>query len=249
MRFAFTLLSALCVSTSMASIAAAQVTVQVQPTPERPVIVISVSESVKSAPDVATINGGVQTISPTASEALAQNSVRMEKVIAAIRKQGIAAKDIQTSGISMSAQYDYSNQKPGQPPLFIGYQVNNGVRFSTRDLGKIGQLLDILVAAGATSLDGPYFSIEKAADLAKEARARALATADARAKEYAARTGFARARLLAVTEGGPSYMGVMDIQVTATSAGGAPPAPPPPPIAPGQMMTGVSLTIHYQLEK
>ncbi len=252
MRFAPLIVSGLLASASLPSTAVAQVTVQIQPTAEQPVVAISVSESVKSAPDVATINAGVQITAPTASDAQNQNSVKMEKVVAAIQARGIAAKDIQTAGISMNAQYDYTPQQTGQPPKFIGYQVNNSVRVTTRDLSKIGQLLDALVAAGSTSFDGPYFSIEKAAELAKQARANALKAADARAKEYASRLGFSRARLLVVTEGGPSYAGVGEaLMITATSGGGgAPPPPPPPPVmAPGQMATGVTLTLHYQLER
>ncbi len=251
MRFVAALSSALLLTASFTSLARAQVTVQVSPTPDRPVIVITVAESVSAAPDVATINAGVQTTALTASAAMGENSIKMDKVIAAIRARGIPAKDIQTTGISLGAQYDYANQKPGVQPPLIGYQVSNGVRLITRDLGKIGQLLDMLVAAGCTSFDGPYFSIEKAAELTKEARGKALKAAEARAQEYATRTGFVRARLLAVSEGGPSYVGVSDIVVTASNAGGGgpPPPPPPPAVAPGRMQTGVTLTVHYQLER
>src|SRR3546814_9957577 len=67
---------------------------------------------------------------------------------------------IQTSGISLSPQYDYSNRSEGQPPRFLGYQVTNSVRATTNDIAGIGPLLDALVAAGGTNIDGPWFAMK-----------------------------------------------------------------------------------------
>ncbi len=64
------------------------------------------------APDLATINLGVNTEAPTAAAALQANATQMTKVIAALRKAGIADKDIQTSGLNLSAQYDYVQNQP-----------------------------------------------------------------------------------------------------------------------------------------
>ena len=91
------------------------------------------------------------------------------------------------------------------------------------------------------------------APLRSEARRRAMARGEAEATEYARNAGFARVRLLAVEEG-VSYR-ASDIVVTGTRIGAAPPpAPPPPPpppssIEPGQIATGVSLTLHYRMER
>src|SRR3546814_7081485 len=71
----------------------------------------------------------------------------MDKLIAAAKAQGIKAENIQTSGINLSPQYDYSNRSDGQPPRFLGYQVTNSVRATTNDITGIGPLLDALVAA------------------------------------------------------------------------------------------------------
>src|SRR3546814_280004 len=127
-----------------------------------PILSFSVSEEVRARPDQATVSAGVQTTAPTAVAAMQANAAAMDKLIAAARKQGIKAEAIQTSGISLSPQYDYSNRSEGQPPRFLGYQVTNSVRATTNDIAGIGPLLDALVAAGGTNIDGPWFEMKDA---------------------------------------------------------------------------------------
>jgi uncharacterized protein YggE len=91
-----------------------------------PVVTLNVTESVEAAPDVATIGTGVQTKAPTAAQAMKDNAAKMDGLIAVLAKAGIAKADIQTSGINLNAQYDYSN-RDGQPsgPRFLGYEASN----------------------------------------------------------------------------------------------------------------------------
>src|SRR3569623_1301312 len=53
----------------------------------------------KVVPDMASITLGVQTEAPTAQAAMAQNAERMSRIVAALKAQGLADKDIQTSNI------------------------------------------------------------------------------------------------------------------------------------------------------
>ncbi|HKY80348.1 MAG TPA: SIMPL domain-containing protein, partial [Sphingobium sp.] len=93
-----------------------------------PIVTLNVTETVEAAPDQATVGTGVQTRAPTAAQAMRDNAAKMDKLIAALAKAGIAKADIQTSGINLNAQYDYSN-RDGQPagPRFIGYEATNQV--------------------------------------------------------------------------------------------------------------------------
>jgi uncharacterized protein len=222
-------------------------------TPEHPLLIISATEAVTSDPDMATVGAGVQTVSRLATTAMGDNAVKMERVIAALKAKGIPAKDIQTTGVGLAAEYDYNNLKPGELPRFIGYRASNSVRAVTRDVPKIGALLDALVAAGGTSIEGPFFSIKDNRTQLSLARDRAMDSANARAQEYAKRAGFAHARLVVLSEGyqgGPVPVSALssEILVTARAVSAAPP-PPPPPVAPGQMATAVTLSAQYQLER
>ncbi len=74
-------------------------------------------------PDLATIEAGVTTQAATAAEALAQNNAKMTKVIAALKRAGIAERDIQTSTISLQPQY--RDQTNGQPQQIFAYMASN----------------------------------------------------------------------------------------------------------------------------
>src|SRR2546423_1898675 len=58
--------------------------------------------SVEAVPDTVAFNFGVQTSAKTASAALAANGAAAQKVIAALKQAGIAAKDIRTQQVSLS---------------------------------------------------------------------------------------------------------------------------------------------------
>ncbi len=240
------MLSALAALTLAASPVAlsAQIQPVVQMSTDAPLVTVTVNEEVQAAPTLATMSAGVTTLAPTASEALRQNSQKMTAVVAELKKRGIAAKDIQTSGINLSAQYDYNNNN-GQPPRLTGYQASNMVTLKTREIAKIGELLDALVAAGGNNINGPSFSIEDDSQLKFQARDKALKAAEAQANFYAQRAGFARAKLVSITEGSSGYGGgpmPVAYGMKAASADRA-------PVEPGEVGTGVSLTVQYRLEK
>lgn len=208
-----------------------------------PVVELSVFESVSVAPDLATIGAGVTTEAPTATEALRQNSAEMQRVVARIKALGVADKDIQTTGISLNARYDYD--QASQRPVFRGYQAANRVSVILRKIEDAGRVLDALVEAGANDLSGPNFSIENDEAAKDVARQRAIERAQARVKAYAGMFGYDGAKLLAITEGieGVGPMPEMAIMRTSADKIGAAPAP----VQPGMVSTGINLTIKYEL--
>jgi uncharacterized protein len=243
--------AAAALSLTLTSPAFAQTQMISQLSPDKPLLTITVTESARAAPDVATVGVGVQSLGQTASAALSDNSVRMDRVVKSLLARKVLAKDMQTSGISLQVEYDYSqtNSQPPKPPRFNGYRVSNTIRVTTRDIAKLGELLDVMVTNGGTNIEGPYFAIEKTDVLLRTARDKALAAADVQAKYYAQKTGNARARLVSIAEGQSFARPYSEIIVTAQSV--AEPPPPPAisaPIAPGQLATGVTLVIQYQLE-
>ncbi len=161
-------------------------------------------------PDLAIIRSGVVSQAPTAAAALSDNSGRMGRVLAALRRAGIADRDIQTSNVSLSPQYRYAE---GKPPVITGYQAVNNVTIRFREVTKAGPILDALVAEGANQIDGPNLMLDKPAEALDEARADAVKRARERAELYARAAGLKVARIVSITEQGEN-------------AGAPPPAPP-----------------------
>lgn len=168
------------------------------------VLEVSAEGRTSRVPDLATIRAGVVTQSATASAALADNSARMARVLAAVKRAGIAERDIQTTSVSLSPQYRYENN---QPPQLTGYQASNTLAIRFRDVGKAGPILDALVKEGANQIDGPNLSLDKPDAALDEARADAIKRARARADLYARAAGLSVARILSISEGGENAGG------------------------------------------
>ena len=212
-----------------------------------PVVTLNVTESVEATPNIATVGTGVQSRAKTAQQAMQDNAAKTEKLIAALAKAGIAKKDIQTSGINLNAQYDY-NQQPGQPaePRFLGYEASNQLSVKLRDIKRVGSLLDAMVAAGATNVNGPSFAVDDPTAMIAQARGQAIRSAKTQADYYAQAAGFHTARLISIAE---------------SNSGGQPPMPmlqsarfksdsmATTPVEPGQVSASVTLTVQYALEK
>lgn len=207
-----------------------------------PVIELSVFESVTAEPDLVTIGAGVTSQAKTAVEAMRMNAVQMQSVVDRIKALGVADKDIQTTGINLNAQYDYD--RGNQRQVFRGYQVSNRVSVKLRDVQETGAALDALVVAGATDLSGPNFSIEDDTAAKAIARKRAIERAQERASAYATMFGYDSVKVLSVSESirgrGPSVQMAMRSQADAISVSAA-------PVQPGQVSTGVNLSIKYEM--
>ena len=207
-----------------------------------PVVELSVFESITAEPDLVTIGAGVTTDAPTAVAAMQQNAVQMRSVINRIIALGVDEKDIQTSGINLNARYDYDRDT--QRNVFRGYQVSNRVSVKLREIEETGAVLDALVAAGATDLSGPSFSIEDDEAAKQSARTAAVVRAKEQAEAYAALYGYSGIRILSVSEAiqGSSPQPEMKMRAAADAI-----MVQSTPVQPGMVSTGVNVTIKYEM--
>lgn len=212
---------------------------------------LNIAAEGKSArtPDLAVFTAGVTTQGKTAGEALTENAQRMTSVIAALRKAGIAERDIQTSNLSVNPVYGQPKRLPDgsyeqQDPVIIGYQASNQVSVRQRKLDQYGKVIDTLVAAGANQVNGPAFQIDSPDGALDEARIEAMKKARARADLYAKAAGLRVVRILSISE----------------NAGWAPPQPPvlfaraemasapkSSPVAAGELEMTVTVNVSYEL--
>lgn len=199
---------------------------------------IAATGEVSRAPDVAIIGTGVVTRAATAGDALAQNAARLDRVRAALRRAGIAERDVQTSTVSLNPDYVYAE---GQPPRLTGYQATNQLTVRFRDIRASGRIIDALVAEGANQINGPTLTIDKPESALDEARTRALAVGRARAELYARSLGLRVVRLVSVTEGGGGVPGPVPIAAMRAerSADTA--------IVPGEQQLSVTLQMSFEL--
>jgi len=226
--------------------------------PNTTLLNLSAEAMVRRAPDLANFSAGVVTQGRTAGEAVTANARRMGAVIAALKRTGVADRDIQTASLTLQPQYHYPQReraptgRPAEPqaPRIIGYEARNSVQVRVRKLGEMGRVVDALVAAGANQVDGPGFMLEDQDAALDEARTEAVKKARARADLYARTAGLRVARTLSITEGGAFYPQpiVMREAIVVTGSVGAPP-PPPSPVSPGELQLGITLSVQFALER
>jgi uncharacterized protein len=128
----------------------------------------------QAVPDTAEMSFGVTTTSSNAKSALDDASKKAEQIASAVKKQGVAAEDIQTQDVSVYPQTTDQNGKQ----VITGYQASLSVQVKVRDISKLGGVISAANAAGANNINGPTFTVDDPAP----ARAKAIddAVADAR---------------------------------------------------------------------
>jgi uncharacterized protein YggE len=240
--------SALALAAAMAQPASAQ-QVATAPATEAGHTLLTVNAEGRTSrkPDMAVFTAGVASSGKTAGEALAANSADMAKVIAALKRAGIADRDIQTSNLNLNPVYADTSRQPAVDPLeqqvprIIGYQANNTVTVKQRNLAQFGATIDTLVSAGANQVNGPSFQIDEADAALDEARVAAVKKARERAELYAGATGMKVARLVSISESGgysaPRPMYRMDVAQAAAA----------PPIAPGELSLEMNVAVQFEL--
>ncbi|HEY0332601.1 MAG TPA: SIMPL domain-containing protein [Stenotrophomonas sp.] len=206
--------------------------------------ILSVSADAESrrVPDVATLSAGVVTQAVDGNTAMRQNAEQMNKVVAAIRGAGIAEKDIQTSGINLSPQYQF---KEGEAPRITGYQASNTVSLKVRDIAKLGKLFDLLAAQGANQINGPSFEVDQPEPAYDEARVAALKKAQLRAETYARTLGLRVRRIVSISEGRGG--GVRPVMMMAAAPRAR--AEMDTSVSPGETTLSVTLEVTFELGK
>ena len=202
---------------------------------------ISARGEVKRVPDIATISAGVVTQAADARAAMAENATRMQRVVAALRRAGVAERDLSTSQISLSPQYKYQDN---QPPVITGYQASNSVSVRFRDIATSGAILDTLVAQGANQINGPALSIDRPEAALDEARLSAMATARARAALYALAAGLTVRRIVAISESADEPVRPYPVMMRAMAMDSA---QAKSEVLPGEQSIGVTVAVTFEL--
>lgn len=199
---------------------------------------------VNAVPDVASLQLGISSQQATVAEAQAEAATAMDKVVASLKSNGVAEKDIQTQQFSVQQVTRWDPDK--QQEIVTGYVVNNMVMVKVRQITSIGTVIDAVVAAGGdnTRINSIAFSIEDPTTYQKEARDEAMANAKAKAEQLATLSG--------VSLGKPTYISEStNIPIYQSPVGiSAVPAPSPAPVTPvsaGELTIKVDIQVVYDI--
>ncbi len=155
------------------------------------------------APDMAILTLTVMREDKTARGTLDANTAAMAEVLATMRKQGIAERDLQTSGFAIQPRVHYPRPRSGeseQPPQIIGYIVQNTLTVRIHDVDLVGELLDLSVSLGVNQGGQLSWSNQDPSAALEEARKLAVQDAARRAQTLASAAGVELGDLLELSE-------------------------------------------------
>ncbi len=165
-----------------------------EPTPTGS-ISVSGSSAIRVQPDRVVVLFGVETFASTPSAAQAQNARQSRAVIAAIRAQDIAERDIATANFSIHPRYDNYDRN-----VISGYGARNTIGVTLRDVQKLEPVLVAALEAGADAVDGIDFSVTNLRQLRDQAREKAVQAALEKAADMAEDAGMATGNVTNIRE-------------------------------------------------
>ena len=150
-------------------------------------------------PDELSFSLSVGLVRPDLNTALADANATMRRVLRALDRLGVRSSDVQTTGLSMNAVYDYHSYGP---PTLRGYRVGQRAQVLVRDLTTGGQAVSAAVRAGGNDVRVGDIGLRIADpdSLLAQSRDAAVKQATAEAQEYADATGQTLGPVLSLRE-------------------------------------------------
>jgi len=217
-------------------------------TPEQPrrTLAVTGTAEVSVKPDICYTSFGVETIhKKSAREAYRANAELMNALSAAVKATGIAPKDIQTSGFTVTPQYRYDDDT--RKRFFEGYRVYHSLDVNVRDLDKASAVLDAGMDAGATQVNNVTFAVENPKKYTADARVEAVKAAQAKAQTMADLTGVKLGKPITISESEPggwgNYYAQSNVALERASSGEDTPS-----LQPGQFKLTRTVHITYEIE-
>jgi uncharacterized protein YggE len=220
--------------------------------PATDVITVSGDGQATMEPDVARVSFTVEHTAPAVADAQAQTTRQTNEVLAFVKEQGVAEKDIKTISYNITPQYSYPNPclpgalcpAYGGSPKVTGYQVSQSVQVTVRELTKVGDLLAGLGKLSVQNVSGPAFGLDDATAGYNAAREDAINKARAQAKVLSKQLGVRLGKIVNYSEssGGYNYPiaygmgGMMESKADAT-----------PNIPMGENTYNASVSITYEI--
>lgn len=139
--------------------------------------------SVTVKPDKATLNVGVESEGESVAAAQTANSAVTNQLTERIKALGISEEDIQTTYYNVYENEIYNPETEQWET--VGWIVSQDVSITINDITLVSQVISAAGQGGATNVYGLNFSADETADLVQQARAEAIAEAEAHIEQIA----------------------------------------------------------------
>lgn len=208
-------------------------------------VTVSAVGRVTREPDQAQVTLAVENSAATADAAAEANASRAQRLVSALRRLGLREDQIKTISYQLIPEYDHSPDAPRRSPeeRIIGYRAINMVRVTVDEIGRVGEVIDAAIAAGANRVHGVQFTLRDPAEARREALRAAVTEAQKEAETVATALGRGLGPVLAVTTTGgfdrPVYAFQADVAMARAAA---------TPIEPGTLDVTANVTVVFRLD-
>jgi uncharacterized protein YggE len=186
--------------------------------------------TVDAVPDEAQMSFGVESRGPTARAAVSANADAARRIINALRHEG--ARELRTEYVSVYPIHEVGS-------TVTGYSASNSVS-AVADVADAPGVIDAAVEAGANSISGPGMSSSNAEALYRQALAKAVDDARARAQILAKASGRVLGKITSIVEDGAAEPPMPYYAERATLDAAT-------PIVPGEQETSATISITFSL--
>ena len=196
-------------------------------------------------PDLLTISVDVNVTGSSATSALADDNTRTAAVLAAFTQGGVAARDLQTTGLSVQPDLTFV----GGNEVVTGYGVDNTVVARLRDLSKAGDVIDSVAnaAGNATRINSLSFSLDDSRGIQDQARKDAVRQAVAHAGSMALAAGDHLGPVCSLTDDSAISPSPLPANAQAGMRAAMGLASPSVPLTGGSEQADASVTLVYAL--
>ena len=200
--------------------------------------------SVMVIPDVANLSLGVEVQAATVAEARSQATSVMDTVISKLGAQGVADKDIKTRHFSIYPVRKWIEER--EEEIIIGYRVANTVSAKVIKVEDTGTIIDAVAGAGGDyiRINNISFTIDDPTAYQKEAREKAMADAEEKAKQLADYGGVKLGEPIYINESGGS---IPIVRVPFAEARTVSAPAPVTPISPGETEIRLTVQVAYSI--
>jgi hypothetical protein len=198
------------------------------------------------APDLAKIRFRIETQSLTAQDAQLRNREIGANVQAALIQAGVRKNEIETTDYRIEKIQEWDPKL--ERTVDKGYRVSNAFVVSTKDLEKVGPLLDVGVQAGANNVESISFELSdaKQKEVKTEALRKATMNAREKAEALADGAGVRLGKVLSLSENSYVIMPYARYDMMEKMAMGGPEAPPTD-ISPQAVSINAQVSVTYEI--
>ena len=191
-----------------------------QETAAAPAIVTTGESVVRRAPDVAYLTMAVESRAGSPRDAQRQNADTMAAVQKALASASVPRDALKTVAAWLDQQFDNVNGRR----VSRGYVARNTLEVRVDEVGRAGELADVAVQAGATSLSGVRFDLKDRAGAERDAVRLAVENARDRAEAAAMGAGRNVDRVLRIEDSRAESIGPRSMALVAGARAGNEPA-------------------------